>query len=125
MEAFEVTSIYAHVVGYVRSWSVNIGSKIKKGQVLAELDVPEIHAEAEQKRALVEQAEAQRDQARAAAKVADADVVFAQAKVAAAGPASGGSRRTSPAGKPSTNASVSCSGNVSRPAAFTMKRETN
>ncbi len=84
VEAFEVTSVYANVVGYVRSWSVNIGSKIKKGQVMAELDVPEVEAEAEQKRALVKQAEAQRDQARAAVKVAEADVVSSQAKVAAA-----------------------------------------
>lgn len=83
VEAYEVTLVYANVVGYVRSWSVNIGSRVKKGQVMAELDVPETVAEAEQKRALVKQAEARRDQAKAAVKVDEADIVSAQAKLAA------------------------------------------
>jgi RND family efflux transporter MFP subunit len=84
VEAFEVTAIHANVAGYVKSWGVNIGSKVAKGQVLAELDVPELAAEAEQKRATVEQAGAKRDQAAAAVEVAGADVASAQAKVAAA-----------------------------------------
>ena len=84
VEAFEVTSVYANVVGYVRSWDVNIGAKVKKGQVMAELALPEVEAEAELKRAMVKQAEAQRDQSRAAVRVAEADVVSAQARVAAA-----------------------------------------
>jgi HlyD family secretion protein len=81
VEAFEVTSIHANIAGYVKSWHVNIGSKITKGQVLAELDVPELVAEVDQKRALIEQAEARRDQAEAAINVAVADVASAQAKV--------------------------------------------
>ncbi|HWE35941.1 MAG TPA: efflux RND transporter periplasmic adaptor subunit [Isosphaeraceae bacterium] len=84
VEAFEVTAIHANVVGYVKSWGVNIGSKITKGQMMAELDVPELTAEAEQKRAMVEQAEARRDQAEAAVEVAGADVATARAKVAEA-----------------------------------------
>ena len=81
VEAFEMTAVHAKVAGYVRSWSVNIGSKITKGQVIAELDVPEADAEAEQKRAMVEQAQAKRTQAEAAVEVARADVLAADAKL--------------------------------------------
>ena len=81
VEAFEVTAIHAKVAGYVRSWSVNIGSKITKGQVMAELDVPEAEAEAEQKRAMLEQAQARRVQAEAAVEVAQADILAADAKL--------------------------------------------
>ncbi len=81
VEAFETTAVHAKVAGYVRSWSVNIGSKITKGQVMAELDVPEAEAEAEQKRAMLGQAEARRSQAEAAVKVCQADVAAADAKL--------------------------------------------
>ena len=81
VEAFEVTAIHSKVAGYVRSWAVNIGSKITKGQVLAELDVPESEAEAEQKRALLEQAQAKRTQAEATVEVASADVDAAEARL--------------------------------------------
>ena len=70
VEAFEVTEIHAKIAGYVRTWHVNIGSKIKKNQVLAELDVPEIEAELEQRKAEIDQAESLRVQSAAAAKVA-------------------------------------------------------
>ena len=64
----------------MRSLAVDIGDKVKKGQVLAELDVPEVEAELQQKRALVEQAEADRKQAEAAVRVAEAAVASAKAK---------------------------------------------
>ena len=63
---------------------MNIGSKITKGQVMAELDVPELEAEAGQKRAMIEQAEALRAQAAAAVEAAKANVDAADAKLAEA-----------------------------------------
>jgi RND family efflux transporter MFP subunit len=81
VEAFETTAIHAKVAGYVRSWSVNIGSRITKGQVMAELDVPEADAEAEEKRAMVEQAQAKRAQAEAAVEVARAETVASDARL--------------------------------------------
>ena len=75
IEAFETTAVHAKIAGYVKSWSVNIGDKVAKGQVLAVLDVPETVAEVEQKRALIDQAKSHRDQAEAAVKVAQAEVV--------------------------------------------------
>jgi RND family efflux transporter MFP subunit len=82
LQAFETTAIHAKIPGYVRSWSVNIGAEVTKGQVLAELWVPEMEAELRQKRAAVELATARHEQAGAAVKVAAANVAGAEAKLA-------------------------------------------
>jgi RND family efflux transporter MFP subunit len=39
------TTIYARVNGYVAKWSVDIGDHVKKGQVLATIETPELDAE--------------------------------------------------------------------------------
>lgn len=52
------TTIYARVSGYVHSWLVDIGARVEKGQLLAELDTPELDQQ-------VKQALAQREQAKA------------------------------------------------------------
>ena len=82
LQAFETTPIHAKIAGYVKDWTVNIGAKVKKGQVLAELWVPEVEADLQQKRAAIEQAQAKKAQAEAAVKVAQAAVTSASAKVA-------------------------------------------
>ncbi len=51
--AYEQTSIYPKIPGYVLKWSVDIGDRVKKDQVLAELFVPELDAEYEEKQAQV------------------------------------------------------------------------
>jgi HlyD family secretion protein len=81
IEAFEVTAIYAKVSGYVEKWTVDIGTKVKKNQVLAVLSVPELDAEAEQKQAMIEESEAQRLQAQASEDVARANLAAAAAKL--------------------------------------------
>ena len=40
MHAFESVDLYAMVSGYLKSQAVDIGSRIKKGEVLAEINVP-------------------------------------------------------------------------------------
>src|SRR6266404_6234222 len=40
IEAFEQTDLYAKLAGYVSTVNVDIGDRVKAGQVLAELDVP-------------------------------------------------------------------------------------
>ena len=82
LQAFETTAIHAKIAGYVKNWTVNIGATVKKGQVLAELSVPELEAELRQKQAAVEQAIAKHKQAEAAVKVAEANVAGAEAKLA-------------------------------------------
>lgn len=82
VEAFETTTLHAKVAGYVEGLAADTGDRIRKGQVLAELDVPELRADLDQKRALVEQAEAERVQAASLVTVADAAIATSEAKVA-------------------------------------------
>lgn len=84
IEAYEVTPLFAKVSGYVQSWNVDIGARVRRGQPLAVLSVPELDAEAEQKQAAVEEAEAGRAQSKASEEVAAASLATAKARLAEA-----------------------------------------
>jgi membrane fusion protein, multidrug efflux system len=58
VRALEQTRIYPRVAGYVRRWLVDIGDKVTAGQLLAEIDTPELDAQLAQARAQLAQAEA-------------------------------------------------------------------
>ena len=79
--AAETTSIRAKIAGYVRMVGADIGDAVKKGQVLAELYVPELEAELRQKAAAVEQAQAKKAQAEAAVEVVLAALTSSDAKL--------------------------------------------
>ena len=81
LQAFETAEVHARIPGYVKGWTVNIGSAVKKGQVLAELSVPELEAELRQKEAAIEQASARRKQAEAEVEVAQADIAGSEARL--------------------------------------------
>jgi RND family efflux transporter MFP subunit len=81
LEAYETTPIFAKIAGYVQKVNVDIGSEIKKGEVLAELRVPEFEADLTEKRAAVAQAEARKAQSEAMVKVARAAVSSREARV--------------------------------------------
>jgi RND family efflux transporter MFP subunit len=53
------TTIYARVSGYVAKWLVDIGDHVKKGQVLATIETPELDAELSAARAQLKTSEAQ------------------------------------------------------------------
>jgi RND family efflux transporter MFP subunit len=57
--AWYETTIYARVNGYVARWLVDIGDRVKKGQVLAMIETPELDAELEAARAQLKSSEAQ------------------------------------------------------------------
>ena len=42
VQAYSEARIYARTNGYLKSWSVDIGSTVRKGQLLAEIDTPEV-----------------------------------------------------------------------------------
>lgn len=44
---YQEVELHAKVAGYIRSINVDIGDKVKEGQVLATLDVPELQAQVE------------------------------------------------------------------------------
>jgi len=52
------TAIYARVSGYVRAFAVDIGARVRKGQILAELETPELDQQVAQAKAQLEQAKA-------------------------------------------------------------------
>ena len=58
IQPLEETVIYPRADGYVRRWLVDIGDKVVAGQLLAEIDVPEIDKELAQGRAQLAQAKA-------------------------------------------------------------------
>jgi RND family efflux transporter MFP subunit len=42
VQAFVEAPIYARTNGYLKAWYTDIGTRVKKGQILAELDTPEV-----------------------------------------------------------------------------------
>lgn len=67
IQALHEGAIYARVPGYVRRWYADIGSVVHSGQVLADIDAPELEQN-------VQQARSQLEQARAALGLAKADL---------------------------------------------------
>jgi RND family efflux transporter MFP subunit len=57
IQAFSQSPIYARVDGYVRTWFVDIGTHVAKGQLLAEIDAPEVDQQLNQARAVLKQTE--------------------------------------------------------------------
>ncbi len=51
LEAYIRAPIYARVPGYLKSWKYDIGSKVKAGDVLAEIDAPDLDQQLLQARA--------------------------------------------------------------------------
>jgi RND family efflux transporter MFP subunit len=51
MQPYTDAPIYARTTGYLKSWHVDIGARIKSGQLLAEIDTPEVDQQLQQARA--------------------------------------------------------------------------
>ena len=68
VKALSEAAIYARANGYVRRWLVDIGARVEKDQLLAELDTPEVERDLAQARAELAQAEAARSLAETTAK---------------------------------------------------------
>ena len=58
MQAFTDAAIYARVPGYLRKWYADLGARVRSGQVLADIDTPEVDQQLEQARADLATAEA-------------------------------------------------------------------
>ncbi|MGA9777483.1 MAG: efflux RND transporter periplasmic adaptor subunit [Limisphaerales bacterium] len=64
VQAFIQASIHARASGYLKNWQVDIGDRVTNGQVLAEIDTPELDAQLAQARAELDQAKAALDLAK-------------------------------------------------------------
>jgi RND family efflux transporter MFP subunit len=58
MQPYTDAPIYARTTGYLKSWHVDIGARVKSGQLLAEIDTPEVDQQLQQARADLDTAEA-------------------------------------------------------------------
>jgi RND family efflux transporter MFP subunit len=57
-QAFNDTPIYARTSGYLKQWYVDIGARVKRGQLLATIETPELDQQLEQARADLQTAQA-------------------------------------------------------------------
>lgn len=88
VQAYESADLYAKISGYLKTLLVDYGSRVKKGQLLAEIDDPELVKERDRDvaslalaRSVVAQAEARVKSAEADARAADAAVDEAKADI--------------------------------------------
>ena len=63
VRAREETIVYSRANGYVRSWKVDIGDRVLQGDLLAEIDTPELDQELDEARAELEKSRASLAQA--------------------------------------------------------------
>jgi RND family efflux transporter MFP subunit len=68
LQAFKESPIYARTNGYLISWTKDIGSKVKAGELLARIDTPEVDQELMQARAARQQVTAQLQLAKTSAE---------------------------------------------------------
>ena len=71
LEAYTQAQIYARVSGYLKDWRVDIGTPVKAGDVLAEIDAPDLDQQ-------IMQAEANLASAQANSKLSDATLLRGQ-----------------------------------------------
>jgi HlyD family secretion protein len=84
IHAYESAELFAKVSGYLAKLHVDIGDRVTKGQLLVELDSPELHRDVDRGKAAVERAEAQVGQMKARVLAAEADRHAAETGIARA-----------------------------------------
>jgi RND family efflux transporter MFP subunit len=67
IQAYVETPIYARTNGYIKRWLVDIGGRVERGQLLAEIETPELDQQLRQAEAVQAQAQANLDLARSTA----------------------------------------------------------
>jgi len=68
LQAYVESAIYARTNGYLLRWNKDIGSQVKKGELLAEIDTPEVDQELSQAKAAQQQTVAQLQLAKSTAE---------------------------------------------------------
>src|SRR5689334_23281476 len=80
VESYERTSIYPKLSAYIEKWYVDIGDKVKKGQTLASLFVPETREDWETKKRTVKLDKSKVILAKKVVEVSEANVESAEAQ---------------------------------------------
>lgn len=66
-QAYVATPVYARTNGYIKKWYFDIGARVKAGQLLAEIETPEVDRQLDQARADLSTAQANYDLAKTTA----------------------------------------------------------
>jgi RND family efflux transporter MFP subunit len=64
-QAYTQAAVYAQTTGYVKKWNFDIGSHVREGDILAEIDTPQVDEQLNQAEATLKEAQAALDLARA------------------------------------------------------------
>lgn len=78
LQAFTSAPIYARASGYLKRWYADIGTSVKAGQVLAEIEAPELDQQVRQAKANLQQAQAALQQALANRQQSKANEEYAR-----------------------------------------------
>jgi RND family efflux transporter MFP subunit len=70
VQAMEEITIYPRTTGYVKQWLVDIGDEVKEGDLLMEIDIPEVRAQLQLSEAALAESRASLERARASANLA-------------------------------------------------------
>jgi RND family efflux transporter MFP subunit len=81
VHAFQEADLFAKVSGYLKELYVDFGSRVKEGQLLAEIDDPEVFKDEARAAAAVDQAKAAVKQAKARIETAAANLKTAEATI--------------------------------------------
>lgn len=81
VHAYESAELFAKVSGYLSKLTVDIGDRVKSGQLLAEIDSPELHRDVDRGKASVLRSLAQVGQMKARVVAAEANRVAAETSV--------------------------------------------
>jgi len=84
IEAFEATPVYSRIAGYVKKYRYNIGDRVKAGDILIDMWIPDYVEQLGQKTAAVKRAEVQIRVTQSALRAAEAKVETAKARVLSA-----------------------------------------
>jgi RND family efflux transporter MFP subunit len=74
---YQQVTLYARTTGYLRRLTVDIGDPVRPGELVAELEVPEMETQIREKKAALREAEAGLEQARARLEQSQAEAEFA------------------------------------------------
>ena len=84
LQAFEESPIYSRISGYVQKYRYNIGDRVKVGDILLDMWIPDLVAQLAQKTAMVSRSEVQIDVTQSALRAAEAKLETAKARILSA-----------------------------------------
>src|SRR5208337_4879316 len=84
IEAFETTPVYSRIAGYVQEYRYNIGDRVKQGDTLIDMWIPDLVQTHQQKVATVHRAEVQIDVTQSVLRAAESNLLTAEARIVSA-----------------------------------------